>query len=98
MSYSIICDARKGHNLGIEILALVDRTKSKSAWWTSDGLEPVMEYRKLSAAQFCVKRLRKNNPRIVSAETARRLLSQQSNEIAHHEALAECELGWDGHK
>ena len=36
MAYAILCDARKGSSLGVEKIALVDRKKTKSQWWTSD--------------------------------------------------------------
>ncbi len=98
MSYAIICDARKGESLGIEVLALVDRSKSKRLWWTSDDAGIAIQYIKLDAARFACKRLRRNNARVVPFADAKRMLHGQSNEIMHNEAMSDTEAGWDGHK
>lgn len=105
MSYAIICDARKGHNMGVKTLVLVDRSVSKKSWWTSDGHCPILVYRKKSAADFCARRLRKNNARVTSESHARQILRQQSAEIEDVErqimwadATNAMEEGWDGHK
>lgn len=105
MSYAIICNARKGASLGVGVLGLVDRSKSKSLWWTSDAPNLLLIYQKRDAADFAAKRLRQNRPRVVAADEARRLLSSQSrnicraeNEADHAAAMADAEAGWDGHK
>ena len=98
MSYAIICDARKGKNLGIEILAYADRSLTKSMWWTSDSEWLVMAFRKRSAAVYSCSKLSRNNARVVSYEIAVSMIKEQSREIIHLEALASSEEGWDGHK
>jgi hypothetical protein len=103
--HAIICDARKGENLGIDTLALVDRGKTREFWWTSDRPELILGYRKESAAKFALSRLKLNNPRIVPLEEAERIIGGQrraihayENDRLHNEAAIEMEQGWDGHK
>jgi hypothetical protein len=105
MSYAIICNARKGENMGIDVLALVDRAKSKQFWWTSDHASLILNYLSRDAAEYCVKRLKKNNARIVAYESAVKLISRQNglvieatNAINDDRARSDAELGWDGHK
>ena len=93
MNYSIICDARKGNNLGINKLALVDRSKTKKIWWTSDSSSLIMKFRLRSAAEYSLKRLFRNNPRIVEHDAAVRIINEQENDIEHNEA--ENEAGFD---
>lgn len=86
MSYAILCDARKGQRLGIETLALVDRSLSKSIWWTSDRVDLILNYRKLDAANFAVKRLKMNRARVVSYDFAERVIRGQAESIQLHES------------
>ncbi len=103
--YGIICNARKGSSLGIDVLALVDRSRSKRFWWTSDNANIAMCYRKKEAADFAAGRLKKNGARVVPFSEVQRVLSRQVTRIreAEREAsesacLDAVELGWDGHK
>lgn len=103
--FAIICDARAGHKLGIEVLALVDRSKSRRYWWTSDEPGIAIRYRSEHAAGFAAKRLRRNNARVVPFSKAARMLREQSNSISFHEAemdfheaMSSAESGWDDHK
>jgi len=105
MSYAIICDARKGGKLGVDTLALVDRSKSRRLWWTSDNPRIAISYRSRDAAEFAAGRLRRNRARVVPFDQAVRILNQQAEgvrdaerEFEHQSALAACEEGWDGHK
>lgn len=96
--YAIICDARKGGNLGIETLALVDRGKTKKFWWTSDNPGLILGYRKKPAAEFALSRLKKNNPRIIPLEEAKAIISFQKKAIIDNRAHLEDEREWDAHK
>jgi hypothetical protein len=96
--FAIICDARKGHGLGIDILVLVDRGKCRSQWWTSDDPTIALDYTKKSAAQFAARRLKRNHARVVPFEHAVQALRDQAREIMHNEAMDDAEAGWDGHK
>ena len=103
--WAIICDARKGRSSYIGRLALVDRAKCKTLWWTSDDPGIAMRYESKSAAQFAADRLTKNNARIMYFEDARRILERQARDLQqiqserlHREAMADAELGWEGHK
>lgn len=96
--FAIICEARAGHSLGITTLALVDRGKSRSRWWTSDNPSLAICYRKESAARFAARRLRRNSVRVIPFAYAATILREQSTEIMHHDAMADCERGWDDHK
>lgn len=103
--YSIICDARKGRALGINVLGLVDRGLSKRFWWTSNSPGILLRYLKKSAADYACGRLKKNNPRVVSSYTAEKLLEQQVKRMQDlrqdREQIAvedEINQGWDAHK
>lgn len=98
MGYAIICDARKGSGLGINTLALVDRALTKSTWWTSDNPSLILNYQSKSAALYARKRLKMNQPMVVTFESAVKIIRDQMNEITHQEAMASTEDGWDGHK
>ena len=98
MGFAIICDARKGGSLGITTLALVDRSKTKRLWWTTDDSNIILNYRKKSAAEFAVSRLRRNNARIVSFNEAVSIIQDQESTIEYHDIMSGCELGWDAHK
>ena len=86
MSYAIICDARKGGVFRVSTLALVDRKKCKSLWWTSHDPDIMLRYESESAAGFACGRLRRNNPRVVDASEAESILREQGNAIMQEEA------------
>jgi hypothetical protein len=105
MGYAIICDARTGDKFGISKLALVDRKLSKRYWWTSDTAALILNFLNLSAAEYCVRRLKKNNARIIDYEQAKIMIAQQNDaatnaqiEFDHLAALYDAEMGWDAHK
>lgn len=98
MSYAILCDARAGGELGIDALGLVDRSKTRDLWWTSDDPGLLLIYRNRSAAEHACRRLRMNSPRVVPAAEAVRLLQEQRNEIICSAAMDDIEAGWGGHK
>ena len=98
MSYAIICDARQGWKHGINTLALVDRTKTKRRWWTSDDVNEIMRFNKKSAAEFSCKKLFMNNCRIVDYGSAYKIINQQDSNIIDSFSTADMELGWDAHK
>ncbi|KSF20025.1 hypothetical protein AO935_15455 [Pseudomonas aeruginosa] len=81
MGFAIICDARAGEGLGIDTLALVDRRKTRSLWWTSDDWSIAINYQKRDAAEFAAKRLKKNRARVVPFEQALRTLQAQARAI-----------------
>jgi len=93
MSYAIICDARQGWKLGISTLALVDRSKTKRTWWTSDSEHLIFRFELRSAAEYSLRRLRRNRARIVSYSYACSIINEQDKDIMHNEAQAED--GWD---
>lgn len=103
--FGIICNARKGRSLGIDVLALVDRTRNKNRWWTSDNPNIAICYTSEPAALFAASRLRKNNVRVVPFSRLKSLLSSQVEAIEeaerdadHQNGMAAVEFGWDGHK
>lgn len=96
--YAVICDARMGESLGIETLALVDRTRTKSLWWTSDDWRIAICYRDKRAADFAAKRLRRNRARVIRFCDAAEILAEQSERISNADAMREHEQGWDAHK
>lgn len=93
--FAIICDAQKGQDLGIEILALVDRKFTGGRWWTSDEPGIILKFHKKSAAEYVLGCLEKNNPRIIDYKEAWELIDEQRDRI--NEASTENEVGWDAH-
>ena len=107
--FGVICDARKGRDLGVNYLALVDRGRSKALWWTSDNARIAISYSSREAAEFAASRLKMNRARVVPFHEVRRLLSAQASLTQswaeecerrkdHQEAMNATELGWDAHK
>ena len=99
MSYAIICNARKGRELGITTLAYVDRSMTVKRWWTSDNKHIVMRFFKKAAAESHCGKLLKNNARIEDYDEAVKQISLQkfviNNCNTRHDEGPE---GWDGHK
>lgn len=99
MDYAIICDARneKGQEIGIRTLAMVDRSKRRDVWWTSDDADSIMRFANRGAAERKCRSLRHNYPRVVSFADAVKEINEQDE--AASEASGEfADLGWDGHK
>jgi hypothetical protein len=96
MTYAIICDARQGWRKGIRHLALVDRGKTRRYWWTSDDASLILNYHKKEAAANAVRRLRKNNARVVTFSDAVKIIDEQAREIVV--AGAADDPSWDAHK
>ena len=102
-TFGIVCNARTGK--GIRKLALVDRSKSKRLWWTSDDPTIAIEYRSKNAAEFACSRLKHNRPSVVPFSELQRILEKQSStrrriesEWCIEEGRIAMEAGWDGHK
>ena len=105
MTYCITSNARKGSGLGVQKLFLVDRTKSKRLWWTSDNPQIIIKYKSLAAAEYALSRLNFNSPKIISEKQAvseilaqARKIDKSSIENDRQSALDAMESGWDGHK
>ena len=96
--YAVIRNAEVGQSLGISILMLVDRTKSKARWWTSDEPNLAIRYRSEDAARFAARRLRFGGVRVVDFDEAARQIQRQDREILPERAMSDTEQGWDGHK
>jgi hypothetical protein len=79
--FSIICDARHGEAYAVEVLALVDRTKEKEIWWTSDDPTIILKYNSYRTVQQTIRRLKFNNPRIVTYEEAVSIIQKQQQRI-----------------
>lgn len=98
-TYSILCESQQGSELGVSVLGLVDRSKSKRLWWTSDEPALLLRYESREAAEYACKRLKHNSARVVTSRYAEECLSGQRQCIADHEAAMDAvEWGWDGHK
>lgn len=96
--FAIIQRARTGQRMGIAWLALVDRSKCKRQWWTSDTIGLAIRYESRSAADFAARRLRRNDAQVVPFAEAKRLINQQDADIMFDRAMSDAEMGWDGHK
>lgn len=106
-TYSILCESQQGSELGVSVLGLVDRRKTKRLWWTSDDPALLLRYESREAAEYACKRLQHNTPRVVTSRYAEECLSGQRQCIAdakehetqeHQAAMDAVEWGWDGHK
>lgn len=101
-SYVIVCDKRDS---AYEVLFMVDRNKQKLSFW-SDRLDDVMKFVEYRAAVAQVRKLKFNNPRVVTLSEAHGLymkhnaerIRYEQNERDHEYAMEACEAGWDGHK
>lgn len=103
--FSIICDARKGEDLGISILAMADAKVTKGVFWTSDTTYQIKAFSTEEVANRVKSRLRHNNPRVVTTAKAEALIRHQAYQIKQvqrereHEAIMDgLEQGWDAHK
>lgn len=96
--FAVICDARYGAASGIEVLALVDRQKTRTCWWTPDDASIAICYQREGAAHFAANRLRANGPRVVPFVIAKAMLDEQAELAAHRGAQADAEADWDSHK
>ena len=106
--YAIICNARnkKGiENYNIQKLALVDRRKTKSLFWTSDDSTLIMKFNTLNGAKIALSKLKYNSPKIVEFSEAARIINNNSysyeakrNEMESYVSYYGDELGWDAHK
>lgn len=108
-TYSIMCESQHGSELGVSVLGLVDRRKTRRLWWTSDEPALLLRYESREAAEYACKRLKHNGPRVVTSRYAEERLSAQRQCIAdakeqirdlkdHEAAMDAVEWGWDGHK
>ena len=79
--WCVIRDAYKGDSLGIGILALIDRSKTTKSWWTSDDVSLMMIFKNKSSADIQAKKLRIGNPRVISFNTAKQIISEQRSSI-----------------
>ena len=62
-------------------LFLIDRTKSKSKWWTTDLID-AMCFKKESAARYSAARLKYGEIDVVSLEDARKIEDENDYNIA----------------
>lgn len=92
MKYTIVCDAKRGKELGISILALVDRSKVNDMWWTSDQPNLILFYHNKSAANFAMSRIQHRdwcpevgNFRIVPLNKAKQIIQDQRDAIHEFE-------------
>lgn len=108
-TYSILCESQQGSELGVSVLGLVDRSKTKRLWWTSDEPALLLRYESREAAEYARQRLKHNSPRVVTSRYAEECLSGQRQCIVDAKgqmrdlkdpeaAMDAVEWGWDGHK
>jgi hypothetical protein len=81
-AYAIICDARGGQELGIDTLAMVDRSKTTAEFWTSDKTHLIMRFLSPKVATKVADRLRHNRPRVVEYDFARGVIERQNSAIS----------------
>ena len=81
MTYAIICDARRGAEMGIDTLAMTDRSKAHGDYWTSDDARLIMRFRNPVTARKVAERLRHNVPRVVEYAYALGIIERQKASI-----------------
>lgn len=81
-AYAIVCDARHGRSLGIDTLAMVDRSKTESEFWTSDKPHLIMRFLSPKVATKVASRFVFNNPRVVEYEFARDIIERQNMSVS----------------
>ena len=79
--YGIISQAKKGQAIGLRHIALVDRRKTRDAWWTSQSAGLVMSFPSRAAAEARAAGISQGDPRVVRIETVRRLVAAQAKAI-----------------
>ena len=67
MTYVVMTHGRKGM-----FLFLVDRTKTKKAWWSYDWTDAI-QFQKQTAAQIQANKLRFKEPTVITVNEAMRL-------------------------
>lgn len=86
----VVRDADKGEELGIGFLAMVDRSKTKDSWWTSDDQSIMMVFNNRGAAIKSANRLRFGNARVVSHDYAKNIIEEQANSISENGIENDC--------
>lgn len=76
--YAIICDIPTPSFEGVDTQILVDRDKIKDVWWTYNIAEWIYKIPSFKQAEYMLKRFTRNNPRIVSIETAIEIAERQN--------------------
>lgn len=102
MSYVIVCDSRFDAWFK---LFMVNRTKQRRSFW-SDRLDEVMTWTSQREAQKVCNALKFNSPKVVTYSEAHSIfmkhnlpmILEKENDRIHEQAMADSELGWDGHK
>lgn len=64
--YAVVCDSRKRQGL----IGLVDRSKTKSQWWTYGDPNLLMCFEKESSAQYQADQYEMNNPAVIEFQRA----------------------------
>lgn len=82
----------RGHNLGVYILAY---TGIKPTWWTSDSPNAIKAMTREEADQL-LKKLKYNNPRIVTQPEAFDAINEQHRDIDN--PIVDDDPSWDAHK
>ena len=96
MSYAIVKVATSGSRLGIQEVALVDRSKSRLRWWTSDDPDIIMRFDKKSAAHFVARRLRYGNVSVVPFEEAVEIITDQASELSEQDDFLSDDAAYGG--
>ena len=93
-AFAIICNARDDdgqEKYNINYLALVDRRKNKSLFWTSDDSSLIMRFNNKSAAEKVVARLKYNSPKIVSYKQAVGIVNENNYNYEQFRDMEDCD-------
>lgn len=83
--WAVVRRADKGKEMGISLLALVDRKKEKKLWWISDDSSLIMKFNSKSAADFQCNKYRYGNPIVIPYDRACEIIREQAGDIEEFE-------------
>lgn len=101
MGWGILRKARKGQSLGIKVIAMVDRSKCRSQWWTSNEPDLIMDFHYQAAAEKRASGI--PNARVADIDHVRQRIREQAEAIEEAEWEREDfdlldDPSWDAHK
>jgi hypothetical protein len=74
--YVIITNSYKQKDV---TLFLIDRSKTKSSWWSTELDNNVLYMRNIKAARRICNKLKHNSPRVITVKEARKLAEKNAN-------------------
>ena len=83
-TYSILCTARQGKEMGIEQLAMTDKSRYPRTSWTSDDPEMFVKFYSKHHVDKVCERLQHNQPVVVDYWEAIDVVRKQAESIVNY--------------